>query len=141
MIMVKTPFRISFAGGGSDIDSYYKQGQGAVLSTTINKFMYLIIHPYFHEKIRIKYSKTEDVNSVGAIQHPIVRECLNLMNIDKGVEVTSIADIPAGTGLGSSSAFTVGLLNALSVYKQKFRTKKWLAEEACRIEIEKLNEL
>lgn len=140
MITVRTPFRISFAGGGSDIDSFYRKKHGAVVSTSINKFMYIIIHPYFHNKTRIKYSKTEDVISVNEIQHPLVRECLKLMKIEKGVEITSIADIPAGTGLGSSSAFTVGLLNALSVYKQKVRTKEWLAKTACRIEIEKVKE-
>ena len=140
MIMVKAPFRISFAGGGSDIDTFYKKSYGAVVSTTINKFMYLMIHPYFHDRIRIKYSKTEDVDSIDKIQHPLIRECLKLMKIGKGVEITSIADVPAGTGLGSSSAFTVGLLQALSVYKQKIRTKEWLAKTACRIEIEKAKE-
>ncbi|MBN1804561.1 MAG: hypothetical protein JW837_04875 [Sedimentisphaerales bacterium] len=140
MIVVKTPFRVSFAGGGSDIDTFYRKTYGAVVSTTINKFMYLMIHPYFHDKIRIKYSRTEDAESINEIRHPLVRECLKLMKIGKGVEIASIADVPAGTGLGSSSAFTVGLLQALSVYKQKIRTKEWLAKTACQIEIEKVGE-
>jgi len=140
MITVRAPFRISFAGGGSDIDSFYKENYGAVVSTTINKFMYIMIHPYFHNKITIKYSKTEDVVSINEIEHPLVRECLKLMKVEKGVEIASIADIPAGTGLGSSSAFTVALLYALSAYKQKIRTKEWLAKSACRIEINKVKE-
>jgi len=140
MIMVKTPFRISFAGGGSDIDTFYRKTYGAVVSTTINKFMYLMIHPYFYDKIRIKYSRTEDAESINKIRHPLVRECLKLMKTGKGVEIASIADVPAGTGLGSSSAFTVGLLQALSVYELKTRTKEWLAKTSCRIEIEKVGE-
>jgi D-glycero-alpha-D-manno-heptose-7-phosphate kinase len=140
MIMVKAPFRISFAGGGSDIDSFYKKSYGAVVSATINKFMYIMIHPYFYNKIRIKYSKTEDVVFVEQVKHPLVRECLKLMNVEKGIEIASIADIPAGTGLGSSSAFTVSLLHALSAYKQKIRTKEWLARMACMIEIDKVGE-
>lgn len=140
MITVRTPFRISFAGGGSDIDSFYEKSYGAVVSSTINKFMYIMIHPYFHNKIRIKYSKTEDVTSVNEIRHPLVRECLKLMKTGKGVEIASIANIPAGTGLGSSSAFTVGLLYAISAYKQKIRTKAWLAKTACQIEIERVKE-
>ena len=138
MITVRTPFRISFAGGGSDIDSFYTKTYGAAVSTTINKFMYIIIHPYFHNKIRVKYSKTEDVSSIREIQHPLLRECLKLVRVNKGVEIASIADVPAGTGLGSSSAFTVGLLHALSLFKNRTRTKEWLAKTACKIEIEKV---
>lgn len=140
MIIIKTPFRVSFAGGGSDIDSFYKRHYGAVISTTINKFMYVMLHPYFHEKIRIKYSRTEDVDSILKIRHPLVRESLKLMKIEKGIEIASIADVPAGSGLGSSSAFTVGLLNALSVYKNKINAKDWLAKMACQIEIDKVKE-
>jgi len=140
VITVRTPFRISFAGGGSDLEAFYRKSYGAVVSTTINKYMYIIIHPYFHNKIRVKYSKTEDVDSAEQIQHPLLRECLKLMKVDKGVEIASVADVPAGSGLGSSSAFTVGLLQALSVFKCKSRTKDWLARTACRIEIDKLKE-
>ena len=99
-----------------------------------------MIHPYFHDKIRIKYSRTEDVNEIDDIQHPLVRECLKVVGIQKGIEITSIADVPAGTGLGSSSSFTVCLLHALYAYKGKFVTKEKLATDACRIEIEVLNE-
>ena len=98
-----------------------------------------MIHPYFHDKIRIKYSKTEDVQEIDEIQHPLVRECLRITGIDKGIEIASIADIPAGTGLGSSSSFTVGLLHALYAYKGKFASKEELAKEACRIEIDVLH--
>jgi len=140
MIIGRAPFRISFAGGGSDIESFYRKSAGAVVSTTIDKYMYLMIHPYFHNKIRIKYSRTEDVRSTDDIQHPLVRECLRLLEINRGVEIASIADIPAGTGLGSSSSFTVSLLNALSAYRQRMRSKEWLAEKACTIEIEKVGE-
>jgi len=141
MIITRTPFRVSFAGGGSDLKDFYsRNGYGAVVSTAIKKYMYIAIHPYFHDKIRIKYSRTEDVEHVDDIQHPVVRECLKLVQIDKGIEIASFADIPAGTGLGSSSAFTVGLLNALYLYKGKVVPKERLAREACEIEIDTLGE-
>ena len=141
MIMARAPFRISFIGGGSDLKDFYTQnGYGAVVSTTINKYMYIMIHNYFHDKIRIKYSKTEDVNKIEEIKHPLVKECLRITGIEKGVEIASIADVPAGTGLGSSSTFTICLLHALYAYKKKFVTKEQLAREACRIEIDILKE-
>jgi len=141
MIITRTPFRVSFAGGGSDLRGFYsKNGYGAVVSAAINRYMYIVIHPYFHDKIRIKYSKTEDVKSVGEIQHPIVRECLKKVRIEKGIEIASFADVPAGTGLGSSSAFTVGLLNALYAYRGKTVGKEKLASEACEIEIDILRD-
>lgn len=141
MIITRTPFRVSFAGGGSDLKEFYSSnGYGAVVSTTINRYMYIIIHPYFHDKIRVKYSKTEDVNHIDEIQHPIVRECLKKIRIDKGIEIASVADIPAGTGLGSSSSFTVGLLNALYAYMGKVVPRERLAREACEIEIDILGE-
>jgi D-glycero-alpha-D-manno-heptose-7-phosphate kinase len=141
MIITRTPFRVSFAGGGSDLREFYLQnGYGAVVSAAIQKYMYIIIHPYFHDKIRVKYSRTEDVYSINEIQHPIVRECLRKVEIEKGLEIASFADVPAGTGLGSSSAFTVGLLNALYAYKGKVVSKEQLAYEACEIEINKLGE-
>lgn len=108
------------------------------MSTSINKYMYIMIHPYFHDKIRIKYSKTEDVQEIEEIRHPLVRECLRTAGVHKGIEIASIADVPAGTGLGSSSSFTVCLLHALYAYKGKFVTKEELAKEACRIEIDVL---
>lgn len=141
MIITRTPFRVSFLGGGSDLKSFYfNNGYGAVVSAAIKKYMYIIIHPYFHDKIRIKYSVTEDVEDVSLIRHPIVRECLKRVNIGNGIEIASFADIPAGTGLGSSSAFTVGLLNALYAYKGMVISKERLAQEACNIEIDVLQE-
>jgi D-glycero-alpha-D-manno-heptose-7-phosphate kinase len=141
MIITRTPFRVSFAGGGSDLREFYSEnGYGAVVSAAINKYMYIVIHPYFHDKIRLKYSKTEDVENIDEIQHPIVRECLRKVKLETGVEIASFADVPAGTGLGSSSAFTVGLLNALYAYKGKVVPKERLAAEACEIEIDILKE-
>ncbi len=141
MIITRTPFRVSFLGGGSDLREFYsKNGYGAVVSAAINRYMYLVIHPYFQDKIRIKYSKTEDVETIDGIQHPLVKECLRKVGVEKGIEIASFADIPAGTGLGSSSAFTVGLLNALYAYKGKVVSKERLAAEACEIEIDILKE-
>lgn len=141
MIITRTPFRVSFMGGGSDLrDFYAKNGYGAVVSAAIKKYMYIIIHPYFQDKIRIKYSKTEDVETIDEIQHPIVRECLRKVQIESGIEIASFADVPSGTGLGSSSAFTVGLLNALYAYKGKVVSKEILAAQACEIEIDILKE-
>lgn len=137
MIISRTPFRVSFLGGGSDLQEFYAQhGFGAVVGATLQQYMYIVIHPYFHDKIRIKYSQTEDVESVDEIKHPIVRECLRKVNIERGIEIASFADIPAGTGLGSSSAFTVGLLNTLYAFKGKHVSKERLAREACEIEID-----
>jgi D-glycero-alpha-D-manno-heptose-7-phosphate kinase len=141
MIITRTPFRVSFVGGGSDLRAFYaRNGFGAVVSAAINKYSYLIIHPYFHDKIRLKYSKTEDVGHVDEIEHPIIRECLRKVKIERGIEIASFADVPAGTGLGSSSAFTVGLLNALYAYRGKVVSKERLAAEACEIEIDILGE-
>lgn len=138
MIITKTPFRISFFGGGSDLASYYRKYGGCVLSTSINKYIYLSIHPYFDSsKIVLKYSKTEIVDNVKQIQHPIFKCALTEYNIN-GVEITSTADIPSGTGLGSSSSFTVGLLHTLNCYKGKYVSKGFLASDASRIEIEEL---
>jgi D-glycero-alpha-D-manno-heptose-7-phosphate kinase len=132
---------VSFVGGGTDLkDFYQKNGIGSVISAAIRKYMYIVIHPYFHDKIRIKYSKTEDVKNIDEIKHPIVRECLQKVRIEKGIEIASFADVPAGTGLGSSSAFTVGLLHALYTYKGHSVTKERLAREACEIEIDILKE-
>jgi len=137
MILTKTPFRVSFAGGGSDLPEFYKRKAGAVVSCTIDKAMYIAIHPYFHDKIRIKYSRTEDVSSVAEIEHPIVRECLSLLGIERGMEIASFADVPAGTGMGSSSAFTVGLLHALYTRSGKSPSPEQLAS-ACEIELDRV---
>jgi len=141
MILTRTPFRISFVGGGSDMPAFYKQAPGAVLSTTINKFMYISSHYFFDEdKIRVKYSRTETVTAIDELVHPIVREVLKKFNIHGALEISSNADVPAGTGLGSSSAFTVGLLHNLYTVAGKFVDKNCLASEACEIEINKLKE-
>lgn len=138
MIITRTPFRVSLCGGGSDLPSFYEKNGGCVISTTINKYMYITVHPSFQEDHTVlKYSKTETVKKINDIEHPIFKQCLNDCKI-KGVEITSIADIPQGTGLGSSSAFTVGLLNALSCYKRKFVSKEEIANKACQVEIEEL---
>ena len=114
MIISKTPLRISFVGGGSDIFTYYKNGQGAVVSTAINKYIYITVNKKFDNKIRASYSKTEIVNHVDELEHEYIRESLKKVGIRGGIEITSISDIPSeGTGLGSSSSFLVGLLNAL----------------------------
>ena len=138
MIITKTPFRISFSGGGSDIADFYREYCGCVLSTTINRYMYLTIHPYFDEsKTALKYSQNEIVEDINDIQHSIFHCVLNEQHIS-GVEISSTADVPSGTGLGSSSSFTVGLLHTLACYKGKYISKGKLAEEACKVEIEKL---
>lgn len=140
MIISRTPFRISFVGGGTDLRDFYSRGCGAVISSTINKYMYITVNKRFDHTIRASYSCTEIVDHVDELKHPIIREALKLTGVEQGIEITSIADIPAQTGLGSSSAFTVGLLNALYAYKGVFRSAEELAEEACHIEIDILGE-
>jgi D-glycero-alpha-D-manno-heptose-7-phosphate kinase len=145
MIVARAPFRISFAGGGSDLPSFYRQSGGAVVSTTIDKYIYIAIHPYFHNKLRIRYAKTEDVDRVEEIQHPLVRECLKMLGVAKenqgrGMEIASFADVPAGTGMGSSSAFTVCLLHALHGLRSHAISARQLAEQACDIEINRAGE-
>lgn len=138
MIISRTPFRISFAGGGSDLPSFYRQETGVVLSTSINKYVYIAIHPFFDTRnIQLKYSKTELVSSIEDIQHPIFKEVLGMYGL-RGVDLNSIADIPAGTGLGSSSAFTVGLLNAVNAYNDKAVSSEQLGKLACEVEIDRL---
>ena len=138
MIITKTPFRVSFCGGGSDMADFYKEHGGCVISVTINRYMYLTIHPYFDEdKTALKYSQNEIVNHISDIQHSIFRCVLNEQNVS-GVEICSTADVPSGTGLGSSSAFTVGLLHTLGCYRGQYISKGKLAAEACKVEIEKL---
>jgi D-glycero-alpha-D-manno-heptose-7-phosphate kinase len=137
MIISRTPLRISFVGGGSDISAYYKHSPGAVVSTAINKYIYITVNKKFDNKIRASYSKTEIVNNVNELEHEYIRESLKKVGIRGGIEITSIADIPSGgTGLGSSSSFIVGLLNALYAYKGKHVSAERLAKEACEIEID-----
>jgi D-glycero-alpha-D-manno-heptose-7-phosphate kinase len=140
MIITRTPFRVSFAGGGSDLLSYYSREPGVVLSTAINKYMYIAVKEHFEQNFRISYSRTEIVNTVGEIEHPIVRECLRALAPRSGLEIVSMGDLPARTGLGSSSSFTVGLLHALYAMQGKAVSPERLAREACCIEIERLKE-
>jgi len=140
MIISRTPFRISFVGGGTDLRDFYSIKPGVVISACIDKYMYLCVNKRFDHTIRLSYSKTEIVDSVDKIQHPIVREVLKLTGIKEGIEISSIADIPAGTGLGSSGSFTVGLLHALYAYKGIYVTAERLANEASYIEIDVLKE-
>ncbi len=141
MIISKTPFRISFCGGGTDLREFYSHEPGAVTSTAINKYMYITVNKRFDDGIRISYSKTENPRNVDEIEHPLVREAMKAAGITAGVEITSIADIHSrGTGLGSSSSFLVGLLNALFAYKGEHKSAEFLASKACEIEIDILKE-
>ena len=140
MIVTRTPLRIPLGGGGTDLPSYYTRFGGFLISAAVDKYIYITVNKRFENSIRVSYSKTEIVDHPDEIQHPIVREALQLLKIDSGIEITSIADVPSNTGLGSSSAFTVGLLNALHTYKKEKVSALELAEEACYLEIEKLKE-
>lgn len=143
MVISRTPFRISFFGGGTDYPVWYREKGGAVLATTINKYCYLscrYLPPFFEHKSRIIYSKIEYIKNSSEIQHPSVRECLRYMEIDKGVEIHHDGDIPARTGMGSSSSFTVGLLHALYALKGIMPTKRQLALDAIRLEQEIMRE-
>lgn len=136
MIITKTPLRISFTGGGTDLQDYYRRKGGAVVSAGINKYIYITVNRKFDNRIRVSYSKTEMVDEVAELRHELVRESLKLVGISGGVEITSIADIPSGTGLGSSSTFTVGLLNALYTYAGYSPSAEELAQQACQVEID-----
>lgn len=141
MIISRTPLRMSFVGGGSDLPAFYRRFGGAVVSTAIDKYVYVTVNPKFDHRIRVSYSKTEEVESVAKIKHPLVRESMKLLALDGGIEITSIADIPSrGTGLGSSSSFTVGLLHALHAFAGCHAAADQLARESCQIEIDKCGE-
>ena len=142
MIITRTPFRISFAGGGTDLREFYSEEPGQVISTSINKFIYVVIKRQLgivEQKYRISWSKVEFTNRIEDIEHPIVREALKLFEIDFPIEITTFTDIPGQTGLGSSSAFTVGLVHALHALKGEMVTKHVLAHEAARIEVDLLS--
>ncbi len=136
MIIVQTPLRISFFGGGTDFPAYFLQDGGCVLSTAIDKYIYVTIKQRFDDLIRIGYTRTEIVESVDEIQHELIREAFRLTGMPAGVEITTMGDIPAGTGLGSSSTVTVGVLNAMYAFQKKFIHPQQLAEQACQIEID-----
>ena len=143
MIITRTPLRISFFGGGTDYPVWYREHGGAVLSTTIDKSCYITcrhLPPFFEYHSRISYSKVENVDRNSAIEHPSVRGCLQFLGIEEGVEIHHVADLPARTGLGTSSAFTVGLLLALYALQDRMRDKHALAEEAIYVEQEVLQE-
>jgi len=141
MILSKTPLRMSYVGGGSDLPAYYREETGAVLSTSINKYMYIAVNRKFDGRIRLSYIRTEEVECSEQIEHPLVRHALDLVGIKGGIEIASMADIPSrGAGLGSSSTYTVGLLNALYAYRNQFASKEKLARQACEIEIERCGE-
>jgi D-glycero-alpha-D-manno-heptose-7-phosphate kinase len=136
MIIVQTPLRISFFGGGTDFPDYFRSKGGSVLSSAINKYIYVIVKERFDDRIRIGYTKTENVDLVENIRHELIRETLKKVGITKGIEIVTMGDIPAGTGLGSSSAVTVGVLHALYLYKGLKVTTGQLAREACEIEVD-----
>jgi D-glycero-alpha-D-manno-heptose-7-phosphate kinase len=141
MVITRTPLRVSFFGGGTDLAEFYTEHGGAVLSTTIDKYIYIIVKERFDDLIVLNYSEREKVERVEDIRHNIFREALRLAGVRRGVEITSIGDIPSsGSGLGSSSSFTVGLLNALFAYTGETRSPRDLAEAACAIEIGILKE-
>jgi len=137
MIISRTPLRMSFVGGGSDMRAFYAQHDGAVLSSAVNKYVFVTVNRKFDDGIRVAYSKTEEVASAAEVEHRLVRAALARLAIGGGVEITTIADVPArGTGLGSSSSFTVGLLNALNAFQGRPVSRDYLATESCHIEIE-----
>lgn len=136
MIISRTPLRISFVGGGSDLPAFYQNEPGAVVSTAINKYIYITVNKKFDRKLRVSYSVTEMVDHIWEIKHELVRNALQMVGIDGGIEITSISDIPSqGTGLGSSSTYTVGLLNALYAHTGQAVGAERLGYEACEIEI------
>lgn len=141
MIIARSPLRISLGGGGTDLPSYYQEHEGFLISAAIDKYVYITLHQTFEEEIILKYSKFERVKEIEEIKHPIIREALKMVNLpNHGIELCSMADIPAGTGLGSSSSFTTALLTALHAMKGSIVSTRTLAEEACEIEMNRLKE-
>jgi D-glycero-alpha-D-manno-heptose-7-phosphate kinase len=141
MIITRSPLRISLGGGGTDLPSYYKKHTGFLIAAAIDKYVCITLHQTFVADLIIKYSKLERVQSVEEVNHPIVRETMRLLKVEgSGLEITSMADIPAGTGLGSSGSFTTALLKALHTYKKNLIHPRDLAEQACHIEIDLLRE-
>ena len=138
MIITQTPFRLSFAGGGTDLEAFYKHDFGAIFSVTLNHHIYVTVHRRFEDNFRVSYSKTEFSSTVSEIPHELVRESMLSAGINQPLEVTTIADVPAGTGLGSSSTLTVGLLNAFRAVSGSISSCANLAELACAIEIDTL---
>jgi D-glycero-alpha-D-manno-heptose-7-phosphate kinase len=141
MIITRSPLRISLGGGGTDLPSYYQKYEGFLIAAAIDKYVYINLHDTFVDYLIVKYSKMEEVRSIDEIKHPIIREALKLLTFDaRNLEIASLADIPAGTGLGSSSSFTCSLLKALHTHKKNFISPADLAEQACHIEMDLLHE-
>jgi D-glycero-alpha-D-manno-heptose-7-phosphate kinase len=140
MIVSRAPVRFSLGGGGTDLPSYSKTHGGFLVAAAIDKYVFVGANRRFYDSIRLAYSQTETVDSVDKIQHRIFREALRMNGITKGIELVSVADVPSNSGLGSSSTFTVALLNALHTFKREFVSSETLAEEACKIEIDILGE-
>jgi D-glycero-alpha-D-manno-heptose-7-phosphate kinase len=141
LIITRSPLRISLGGGGTDLPSYYRQHEGFLIAATIDKYVYITLHQTFEKELIIKYSKLERVSSLEEVHHPIIREAFRMVGLPGPfLEISSMADIPAGTGLGSSGSFTTGLLKALHTYKKNLIHPEELAEQACRIEIDILGE-
>ena len=141
MIISRSPLRISLGGGGTDLPSYYREHGGFLIGAAIDKYVYIAVHDTFVPELIVKYSKMERVGSAAEVQHPIIREALRLLDLDgKYLEIASMADIPAGTGLGSSGSFTTALLKALQTHEKHVLHPRELAEQACHIEIERLGE-
>ncbi len=141
MIITRSPLRISLGGGGTDLPSYYQEHSGFLIAAAIDKYVYITLHRTFVDELIVKYSKLERVKRVDEIEHPIIREALQLVGVDAPyLEITSMADIPAGTGLGSSGSFTTALLKALHAWKMNLVHPAQLAEQACEIEIDRLGE-
>src|SRR6185503_15957804 len=140
MIVSRAPVRFSLGGGGTDLPSYSSVHGGFLVAAAIDKYIYVSANRRFYDTIRLAYSRTETVDHVDKIDHRIFREALRFTGIGSGIELTSVADVPPNSGLGSSSSFTVALLNALHTYKHDFVSSRQLAEEACHIEIELLKE-
>ena len=141
MIITRSPLRISLGGGGTDLPSYYREHEGFVIAAAIDKYVYITLHDPFEQKVIVKYSQLENVAAVSDVKHPIVREALKLMGlVVPQIEITSLSDIPAGTGLGSSGSFCVALLQALHARAKNQITRYDLAEQACQIEIGILKE-
>ena len=140
MIISRAPVRFSLGGGGTDIPAYYEQFGGYLVAAAIDKYIYVSANKRFYDDIRLSYSKTEIVAEVDKIEHRIFREALKMTGVTKAIELTSVADVPANSGLGSSSSFTVALLNALHTYSRRFSPSRDLAEQACQLEINRLGE-
>ena len=141
MIITRTPLRISLGGGGTDLPSYYrKNGHGFLIAAAITKYVYIAVNQNFDDDLLLKYSEVERAKSVNEVRHPLLRECLRATEISKRIEISSMADVPAGTGLGSSGSFAVGVLKALHLYSHRTPSAESLAAQACEIEINRLGE-